>query len=105
MRRRQTNARDVTCGEVGSTLACDKRIQLRMIASGLGLGLVPRSILSASTSRRDLSVADVADFALNLDLWLAHLAELGNLRSAVDAFGEVVAKIFQDYDPKAARRH
>jgi DNA-binding transcriptional LysR family regulator len=96
-------------GERGGTLRVivdthGIEVQLRMIASGLGLGLVPRSILSASPSRRDLSVVDVADFALNLDLWLAHLAELGNLRSAVDAFGEVVAKIFQHYDRKAARR-
>jgi DNA-binding transcriptional LysR family regulator len=80
-------------------------VQLRMIASGLGLGLLPRCILSASPSRRDLSVVEVADFALNLDIWLAHLTELGNLRNAIDAFGEAVAKVFHHYSQKAARRN
>ena len=96
-------------GERGGTLRVivdthGIEVQLRMIAAGLGLGLVPRSVLSASPSRPDVSVVDVADFAPSVEIWLAHLAELGNLRSAVDAFGAVVARIFQHYDRKAARR-
>ncbi len=58
--------------------------QLRLVAAGLGLGLAPRSLLAASGHLRDLSVVEVADFSLSLDLWLVHAASLGNLSRALD---------------------
>jgi DNA-binding transcriptional LysR family regulator len=69
-------------------------VQLRMIASGLGLGLVPRSVLRASASRDEVSIVDAAGFAMKLDIWLIHLKEFGNLKRAIDALATMVAEGF-----------
>lgn len=58
--------------------------QLRLVAAGLGLGLAPRNLLGASTHRRALSVVEVPDFSLTLDLWLVHATSPGNLARALD---------------------
>ncbi len=58
--------------------------QLRLVAAGLGLGLAPRSLLAASSHLEELSVVEVADFSLTLDLWMVHAASLGNLARVLD---------------------
>lgn len=70
--------------------------QLRLIASGLGLGLVPKSVLLVSPFQADLAIVDTRGFSLTLAVWLAYGNQMGNLRKAVDvlrialldAFGE-----------------
>jgi DNA-binding transcriptional LysR family regulator len=69
-------------------------MQLKLIAAGLGLGLVPRSVLRRSDSYAELSVVDVKDFSLSLDIWLIHPVQLGNLKSAASVFGDAVAEGF-----------
>ncbi|WP_244105342.1 LysR family transcriptional regulator [Burkholderia cepacia] len=70
-------------------------MQLRLVASGLGLGLVPTDVLRASPRRSQLSVVEVSDFALALDVWLVFPRYLGNLRRAVDVLAESVATSFE----------
>jgi DNA-binding transcriptional LysR family regulator len=69
-------------------------MQLRLIAAGLGLGLVPRSVLHRSGSYAELSVVDVKDFSVSLDIWLIHPVQLGNLKGAASVFGDAVAEGF-----------
>jgi DNA-binding transcriptional LysR family regulator len=59
-------------------------LQLRMVASGHGLGLVPRTALGASRLRDEVAVVDVTDFSLSLDVWLVHRRQPGNLRKALE---------------------
>jgi DNA-binding transcriptional LysR family regulator len=72
-------------------------IQLRMIASGLGLGLVPRSVLKASANRDAVTIVEATDFAMSLDIWLVHLKEFGNLKRAIEALAATVADGFVRY--------
>ncbi len=72
-------------------------IQLRMIASGLGLGLVPRSVVRASVSREEIEIVAVADFAIQLDIWLIHLKDFGNLRRAIERVSTMVVEGFARY--------
>jgi DNA-binding transcriptional LysR family regulator len=58
-------------------------MQLQLIASGLGLGLVTRSVLTHSVWQRRLEVVKVARFAPQLDVWLLHAPHLGNLSRAI----------------------
>jgi DNA-binding transcriptional LysR family regulator len=76
-------------------------VQLRMIASGLGLGLVPRNVLRTSASRDEISIVDAAGFAMQLDIWLIHLREFGNLKRAIEALAAMVAEGFARYDVAA----
>jgi DNA-binding transcriptional LysR family regulator len=57
-------------------------IQMRMIAAGLGLGLLPRKLLQESPLRDQLAIVEVRDFALQVDIWGAHSLRPGNLRQA-----------------------
>jgi len=57
-------------------------IQMRMIAAGLGLGLIPKRLLEESALKDELSVVNVPDFALQMDIWVAHPMHPGNLRQA-----------------------
>jgi len=66
-------------------------VQLRVVASGHGLGLVPRGVLKASTVRDELSVVEVTDFSLLLDVWLVHRRQPGNLRKALEALAVTVS--------------
>ncbi|MEK6348068.1 MAG: LysR family transcriptional regulator [Burkholderia sp.] len=68
--------------------------QLRLVASGLGLGLVPQAVLNASPWGRQLRVIEVEDFALTLDIWLAFPQQLGNFKRAVAVLAESVAASF-----------
>jgi DNA-binding transcriptional LysR family regulator len=65
-------------------------VQLRMVAAGHGLGLVPRGALEASATRNEIAIVDVTDFSLSLDTWLLHRAQPGNLRRALEAVSGVV---------------
>src|ERR1700719_868600 len=71
--------------------------QLRMIASGLGLGLAPRSVLRASASRDEIAIVQATGFAMQLDIWLIHLREFGNLKRAIEALTATVAAGFARY--------
>ncbi|TBU84780.1 LysR family transcriptional regulator [Phytopseudomonas dryadis] len=70
-------------------------LQLGLVASGLGLGLVPSPLLARSRHREQLDVIGVSDFKPLIDLWLLHPQYLGNLQGAVDLFGAVAAKRLQ----------
>jgi DNA-binding transcriptional LysR family regulator len=59
-------------------------LQLRMVASGHGLGLMARTALGASPLRDEVAVVDVTDFSLLLDVWLVHRRQPGNLRKALE---------------------
>jgi len=72
-------------------------VQLRMIASGLGLGLAPRSVLRASASCDEIAVVDATGFAMQLDIWLIHLTEFGNLKRAIETLTATVADDFARY--------
>jgi DNA-binding transcriptional LysR family regulator len=68
--------------------------QLRLVAAGLGLGLAPRVLIARSRYRKDLAPVDVADFALTVEIWLAHAAEPGNLSGAIEVLHEVIRDEF-----------
>lgn len=70
-------------------------MQLQLIASGLGLGLVPRSVLTHSVWQRRLEVVKVARFAPQLDVWLLHAPHLGNLSRAVARLGDRMEASFK----------
>jgi DNA-binding transcriptional LysR family regulator len=72
-------------------------VQLRMIASGLGLGLAPRSVLRASASRDEIAIVKATGFDMQLDIWLIHLREFGNLKRAIEALTATVADGFARY--------
>jgi DNA-binding transcriptional LysR family regulator len=72
-------------------------IQLRMIASGLGLGLIPRAVLKASPNHDMVTIVEVTDFGISLDIWLIHLKEFGNLKTPIEALAATVADNFTRY--------
>lgn len=71
-------------------------IQMRMIAAGLGLGLLPKRLLQESPLRDELSVVTVKDFSLAMDIWVAHSLRPGNLRQANELLIQQVALGLQD---------
>ena len=66
----------------------------QLVGAGLGLGLVPRSVLQGSASRTELAVVDVADFSLKLDIWVVHSPQMGNLQRAADLLGDAIEGSF-----------
>jgi len=66
-------------------------VQLRLVAAGRGLGLVPRGALKVSSVRDAIAIVAVSDFSLSLDTWLLHRRQPGNLRKALEALAEVVS--------------
>jgi DNA-binding transcriptional LysR family regulator len=79
-------------------------MQLRLVAAGLGLGLTPASVLRQSASYDEISVVAVPDFTLNLDVWLVHPKQPGNLKRAAEALGDAVAGRFACYTAEAPAR-
>lgn len=69
-------------------------MQMRMIAAGLGLGLIPKKLLLESPLREQLSIVEVADFSLQMDIWLAWPSNPGNLKQAIDVLAQHLAKGF-----------
>lgn len=68
--------------------------QLRLIAAGIGLGLVPKSVLQSSPFNKDLAIVDLRGFSLDMVVWLAHANEMGSLRRAVDVLREALLEAF-----------
>jgi DNA-binding transcriptional LysR family regulator len=66
-------------------------MQLRMVATGRGLGLVPRAALGGSAMRDEIASVEVTDFSLSLDVWLVHPRQPGNLRKALDNVAATVS--------------
>jgi hypothetical protein len=50
-----------------------------------------RSVLRGSASRDEISIVDATGFAMQLDIWLIHLREFGNLKRAIEALAAMVA--------------
>lgn len=57
-------------------------MQMRMVAAGMGLGLIPQRLLQAMPNANELSVVHLNDFELNMGIWVAHASQPGNLRQA-----------------------
>ncbi|KAF1054348.1 MAG: HTH-type transcriptional regulator BenM [Stenotrophomonas maltophilia] len=77
-------------------------LQLGLVASGLGLGLVPAPLLARSSHREQLEVLNVSDFNPLIDLWLLHPRHLGNLAEPVELFGRIAATCLQEPGADAA---
>jgi DNA-binding transcriptional LysR family regulator len=77
-------------------------VQLRMVATGRGLGLVPRAGLAASALRDEIAIVDVTDFSLSLDVWLVHRRQPSNLRRALET---VVSTVSSRLDHPAQAKH
>jgi hypothetical protein len=54
-------------------------------------------VLRASASRNEIAVVDAAGFDMQLDVWLIHLGEFGNLKRAIEALATTVADGFANY--------
>lgn len=67
-----------------------RELQLQGVAQGLGLGLVPRTLLERSAWRESLDTVPVADFQPPIDLWLAHGAAPGRLLVPIERAAECV---------------
>jgi DNA-binding transcriptional LysR family regulator len=70
-------------------------MQLRLVSAGLGLGLVPETVLARSTLKDRLSVVEIADFSLSFDIWLVFPHQLGALRRAVELLGDSMIRSFE----------
>ncbi|SOE87572.1 DNA-binding transcriptional regulator, LysR family [Burkholderia sp. YR290] len=70
-------------------------IQLQLIASGMGLGLVPKSALQYNAWNRRLEVVDVPRFSPKLDVWLVFPNQMGNLKRAVELLGDTMENSFR----------
>lgn len=77
--------------------------QLRLVAAGVGLGLAPRSLLAASAHLDELTIVDVADFTLALDLWLVHATAPGNLARALDVLHSALTESPRNNDRATPR--
>lgn len=65
--------------------ALGSELQLRLVAKGMGLGLVPRITLVSSPSARAIHPVAVSDFQLSMDVRLAHHREPGQFRAVLAA--------------------
>ena len=67
-------------------------LQLALVAEGIGLGLLPTRVISRSQHRRALKLVDVADFAIEVGIWVLHRPQLGRLTPAVERFSAALAE-------------
>ncbi|MFT7773782.1 LysR family transcriptional regulator [Roseateles sp.] len=79
-------------------------LQLGLVASGLGVGLVSRPALMASQWRDELDLLSPRDFSLSVDVWLVGPGFHGNMAKAVAHFGEGIAKGFEQPAPAGRGR-
>lgn len=70
-------------------------MQLGLIASGAGLGLVPERLLATSSFLNEVQQLDVTDFSLQNKIWLVRPVMQGNLGAAAQAIGELVKNEFR----------
>jgi DNA-binding transcriptional LysR family regulator len=78
--------------------------QLRLIASGLGLGMVPREFLRTSPIRNELTVVDVSDFSLTIDVCPVHGTGLGNLPKTLGALADAIKERFGQSETQLAEQ-
>lgn len=65
-------------------------MQMRMVAAGLGLGLIPEQLLQNSALVDQLSVVHINDFSLKMDVWIVQSDQPGNLRQAYELLTDSV---------------
>ncbi|WP_460044498.1 LysR family transcriptional regulator [Pseudomonas sp. S2_H01] len=70
-------------------------IQMRMIAAGLGLGLLPKKVLEESSLSDELSIVEVSDFSLQMNIWVVYPLQQGNLKQANDLLKRHVIDAFR----------
>jgi hypothetical protein len=70
--------------------------QLKLVASGLGLGLVPHEFLNLSASHDQLTIIEVFDFVLTIDVCLVYGKALGNLGKTL---GTLAATLEEKFGP------
>jgi len=62
-------------------------VQLGLVASELGIGLIPSHMLESSTHKRRVEIITLSDFQLCNDLWLARPNLLGCMANAANELG------------------
>jgi len=78
----------------------DATIQMRMVAAGLGLGLLPRRLLESSSLRSQLSIVEVSDFSLQMNIWVVSPLHPGNLKQANELLKLDIAEGFRSTHQK-----
>lgn len=69
-------------------------LQLGLVASGMGLGLMAEPLLERSAYREQLRVLPLTDFKATLDLLMLHSPRVGNLQRPLDLLGDAVRPAF-----------
>jgi len=71
-------------------------LQISLVASGAGLGLVPERFIAGSPQRDVLRVVTIDDFEALLAVWLIRAPDLGAHAAAVDLLAETVRNVLSD---------
>lgn len=66
-------------------------VQMRMVAAGMGLGLIPAKLLPGIAHADELAIVDISDFQLKMGVWLTHSRQPGNLRLANELLAAGIA--------------
>ncbi|MGB3122954.1 MAG: LysR family transcriptional regulator [Pseudomonas sp.] len=66
-------------------------VQMRMVAAGMGLGLIPAKLLPGIAYADELAVVTLSDFQLKMGVWLTHSRQPGNLRRANELLAAGIA--------------
>jgi DNA-binding transcriptional LysR family regulator len=77
-------------------------LQLALVAQGLGFGLIPARVLSASPKRDLVKVLDTPDFRPTVAVQLITATAPGSAQKPLDTFADVIAREMQH--PPAALR-
>jgi DNA-binding transcriptional LysR family regulator len=75
--------------------AFGSELQLRLVAEGMGIGLVPRVTLAASPSVLAIHPVAVSDFNLTLDVRLAYRRESGSFKAVLAAIHAYAASALE----------